>query len=486
MGKIGAAMKAERNSWGMGTGPGFNDVCFIGPKNTFDNRDRTIRISGWRTEPYDFTAKDVKYVQLLATTTEWVKYKIRFNDGRTFFATLRLKGGRGNGSMPFNVSWLNFECWLRDKIYTGPAAESTDTGLDKEGGSYIPEESFCAEEQDDYSDASYDSPFYGRRQKKELTEEEKKARKKKIRRIAILTPIAFLLVTIIVLTSLYFTAALHFAFTKDGVFTLYTSGYYSYEYGTGYNGVKIKGCSKKSGDLTIPSKILGKQVLGIDGYAFKRCEDLTSVTVSEGVLFIGHEAFDDCTSLTSVTLPESMTSIGEYAFRGCSSLTSVTIPDSVTSIGQNAFENCTSLESIVIPNSVERIGGDVLKRCTSLTTLTIPKAEQMEDPYGNISSFSISKLMGSDSNTKSPLTVIITGGTEISASAFSGCGYLTSVTIPDSVTSIGQDAFRNCSALTTINYAGSTSDWYSIQKDYGWSSSTGNYVIHCTDGDIQE
>ena len=137
-------------------------------------------------------------------------------------------------------------------------------------------------------------------------------------------------------------------------------------------------------------------------------------------------AFYNCTSLTSITLPNGVTSIGGYVFCGCMSLTSIAIPNSVTSIGDYAFCGCMSLTSIAIPNSVTSIGN-----------------------Y-----------------------------------AFSGCTNLTSITISDSVTSIKSWAFSGCTSLTSIHFQGTKAEWNQINKRDGWNYNTGNYTVHCTDGDI--
>jgi len=126
-------------------------------------------------------------------------------------------------------------------------------------------------------------------------------------------------------------------------------------------------------------------------------------------------------------IPDGVTSIGNSAFYKCSSLTSITIPDSVTSIGEWAFA-CCSLTSITIPDSVTSIGD-----------------------Y-----------------------------------AFIGCTGLTSVTIGNSVTSIESYAFSGCSSLTSITYQGTIDQWNTIRSGSYWNYKTGNYTIHCTDGDIKK
>ena len=87
-----------------------------------------------------------------------------------------------------------------------------------------------------------------------------------------------------------------------------------------------------TGDVIIPSEIVGKPVTIIGEEAFDGHDSLTSVTIPDSVTSIGVRAFQN-TSLTSVTIGNGVTSIGDGAFTDCGSLTSVTIPDSVISIG---------------------------------------------------------------------------------------------------------------------------------------------------------
>jgi hypothetical protein len=72
----------------------------------------------------------------------------------------------------------------------------------------------------------------------------------------------------------------------------------------------------------------------------------------------------------------------------------------------------------------------------------------------------------------------------IDSHAFSGCTGLTSISIPDSVTSIGDFAFEGCSILTSIQFGGTVDQWNAISFDPNWNTGSGNYNIYCTDGTI--
>ena len=110
-------------------------------------------------------------------------------------------------------------------------------------------------------------------------------------------------------------------------------------------------------------------VTSIGNYAFNYCSSLTSVTIPDGVTSIGEGAFSSCWSLTSVTIPDSATSIGDKAFSGCDDLVSVTLPEGVTSIGKDMFSHCSSLTSVVIPSSVRSIASDAFSECSRLKSI---------------------------------------------------------------------------------------------------------------------
>ena len=204
-----------------------------------------------------------------------------------------------------------------------------------------------------------------------------------------------------------------------------------------------------SGAITIPSTLGGYKVTSIMANAFRNCRWLTSVTIPDSVASIGDSAFSSCSSLKNVTIPDSVTSIGYNAFWGCRGLVSITVGAGVTSIAINAFWYCSSCISFVVAadNSqyksdsgllVSKDGKTLVAVPGGLASVTIPDSVTRIGDHAFYSSESLYSV------------TIPNSVTSIGDSAFSLCGWLISITIPDRVTSIGSFAFSNCSCLRSI------------------------------------
>ncbi|MGN0812486.1 MAG: leucine-rich repeat protein [Candidatus Coproplasma sp.] len=262
------------------------------------------------------------------------------------------------------------------------------------------------------------------------------------------------------------------------------------------------GSSSFSGCSNMTSITIGNSVTSIGDSAFYNCSSITNITIPDSVISIGSSSFSGCSNMTSITIGNSVTSIGNYAFYNCISLVGeLVIPDSVTSIGDNAFRFCSSLTSITIPNSVKGIGSSAFSGCSSLESIIIPfigakanvtSRDTFQYPFGYI--FGTTSYDGGTATTQyfyggstssttnetyyipsSLKNVIVTGG-NILLGAFGGCGGLTSITIPDNVTSIGKGAFSGCKSLTSITIPDNVTS-IGYEAFSGCSSLTSVYVM---------
>ena len=197
-----------------------------------------------------------------------------------------------------------------------------------------------------------------------------------------------------------------------------------------------------------------------------------NLILGSSVTSIGNGAFFNCNRLTSVTIPKSVTEIGAAAFSSCSGLTSIIIPSSVTSIGAGAFHYCSKLSSISIPDALEDIGYEAFDETawyngkTDQSLVYIGKVAYKykgEMPSGTAIKIQdgtigiLVKCFYNNTNLKSvtiPNTV-----KKIGDNAFYNCRGLTSITVPSSVTKIGDWTFGSCGGLKTVK-------WNAINCEY--------------------
>jgi hypothetical protein len=229
-----------------------------------------------------------------------------------------------------------------------------------------------------------------------------------------------------------------------------------FRYTTSNGTITITGYTGPGGAVTIPDTINGLPVTSIGDNAFAWCSSLTSVTIGAKVTSIGNYAFAYCGSLTSIAIPNSVTSIGYYgigyyAFSYCTSLSSITIGNSVTSIGHGAFEGCTSLTAIRVDtnNSAYSSLAGVLFNKSQTMLIQYPPS-QTGTSYTIPDSVTSIGGQAFDSCTSLRSVTIPDSVTSIEYGAFEGCTSLTSVTIGTKVTNIGQFAFSGCTNLTSV------------------------------------
>ena len=205
---------------------------------------------------------------------------------------------------------------------------------------------------------------------------------------------------------------------------------------------------------SIPDNILYNNqiysVTSIGNQAFAFCDKLTSVTISNSVTSIEYGAFLGCKKLSEITIPNSVTSIGEGAFMGCKELIRIYIPNSVTSIGNNAFADTKLASLIVDVNNPKYDSRDNCDAIIETATNKLIRGCRYTVIPNSVTSIGDGAFKDILSNGGTFSCIIPNSVTSIGNNAFFGCSILTSITIGNSVTSIGDQAFYGCSALTSV------------------------------------
>lgn len=209
-------------------------------------------------------------------------------------------------------------------------------------------------------------------------------------------------------------------------------------------------------DLIIPAKYQGKKVYGIkDGYfddnygpsasngVFMNNSSIKTVSVMKGVEFIGECAFANCANLLSVNCAEGVKDIGRYAFWMCKKMDSFSIPSTLENIKFYALAS-TGLTSVTIPEGIKTIEDYAFDSCNSLQYNEYDNKLYLgnsENPYLVLIRTKDKSITSCEINTNTKI---------IYSSAFSGCSNLTEITLPNSITFIGDYAFSSCSSLIEI------------------------------------
>ena len=191
-------------------------------------------------------------------------------------------------------------------------------------------------------------------------------------------------------------------------------------------------------------------------------ESITSVFIADGVTNIGDYSFYNCSSLTNIEISNSVTSIGNYSFYNCSGLTSIEIPNSVTSIGDRAFFNVPNIvysgTAIGSPWGARILNGYVegwlVYSDDSKENLLICSTKAFGEISipNTVTSIGEGAFMSCSGLTNIEIPNSVTG---IGYWAFGGCTGLTSIEIPNSVTSIGDYAFYGCTSLSSVTIGNS-------------------------------
>ena len=243
----------------------------------------------------------------------------------------------------------------------------------------------------------------------------------------------------------------------------------------------------------------------ISDRAFYGCSSLKSLTLPERVSVIGEYAFYDCRSLSDINIPSEVTSIGESAFYNCAltdvsipkgiteimswsfygnDFSAIEIPEGTTTIGEHAFSYCPKLKSVNLPQSLTHIKEDAFSYCYALSSITIPE---------NVTSIGSSAFTNLKSVTLNSPTILSEGGfadkfgsnvteyiigadaEEIKDYAFYNSTALQSITLPETLISIGEGAFENCTQLDSVRIPLNVA----TIKDYAFSCCTGLKYLAC-------
>lgn len=180
-------------------------------------------------------------------------------------------------------------------------------------------------------------------------------------------------------------------------------------------------CNEANGAFNnITTAVIGEEVTRIPDSLFKNCNSLKKAVIPENVTWIGSQAFSYCENLEKISIPDGVTFIGEYAFSYCKKLKEITIPKEITVFDRSVIDECSSLETVYY--NAENC------KFTGLRDLVL---------YGDI-------VVGKESPFKVAENAYIVLGSDVQvipAYMYSGITVIDDITLPSSVVSIGEEAF---------------------------------------------
>ena len=206
-------------------------------------------------------------------------------------------------------------------------------------------------------------------------------------------------------------------------------------------------------------------VIGND--AFADLLELMNIVIPDGVTRIGDFAFGGCMSLSSINIPEGVVEIGEGAFIGCSGIEALTLPSTLKKIGSSAFGAMYEVREVIIPAGVTEITGNPFYECYNLESITVEKGNSYYHSAGNCLIETATKTLISGTHK----SIIPADGsvTAIGYEAFASLDFLSAITIPNSVTKIGERAFANNWSLETFIFKGTEEEWNAVVKGDDWN-----------------